>query len=150
MKKDTSYREQLLELSKLYKVPEVKSYLKSKKNLTTSQLELILLKNKIPLPAHSYNRKKVAEIKFKEQVVTNIILTIALLGFITSLITIRPYIKMVTDEIKFTYVAKEYKSSFTDEKQISKKFDKEKSKKEYDEDISLDTKVTLNLFEHVL
>ncbi len=147
MKKDTSYREQLLELSKLYKVPEVKSYFKSKKNLTTSQLELILLKNKIPLPAHSYNRKKVAEIKFKEQVVTNIILTIALLGFITSLITIRPYIKMVTDEIKFTYVAKEYKSGFTDEKQISKKFDKEKSKKEYDEDISLDTKVTLNLFE---
>ena len=57
MKKDIPYREQLLELSKLYKVPEVKSYIKSKKNLTTSQLELILLKNKIPLPAQSYSRK---------------------------------------------------------------------------------------------
>ena len=147
MKKDLPYRDQLIELSKPYKVPEVKSYIKSKKNLTTSQLELILLKNKIPLPAHSYNRKQVAEIKFKEQVITNIILTIALLGFITSLITIRPYIKIVTDEIKFTHVAKEYKSNFTGEKQISKKFDKDKSKKEYDEDISLDTKVTLNLFE---
>ena len=147
MKKDIPYREQLLELSRLYKVPEVKSYIKSKKNLTTSQLELILLKNKIPLPAQSYSRKHVAEIKFKEQVITNIILTIALLGFITSLITIRPYIKIVTDEIKFTHVAKEYKSNFTGEKQLSKKYSKEKTKKEYDEDISLDTKVTLNLFE---
>ena len=147
MKKDIPYREQLLELSRLYKVPEVKSYIKSKKNLTTSQLELILLKNKIPLPAQSYSRKHVAEIKFKEQVITNLILTIALLGFITSLITIRPYIKIVTDEIKFTHVAKEYKSNFTGEKQLSKKYSKEKTKKEYDEDISLDTKVTLNLFE---
>ena len=121
MKKDIPYREQLLELSRLYKVPEVKSYIKSKKNLTTSQLELILLKNKIPLPTQSYSRKQVAEIKFKEQVITNLILTIALLGFITSLITIRPYIKIVTDEIKFTHVAKEYKSNFTDEKQLSKK-----------------------------
>ena len=126
MKKDIPYREQLLELSKLYKVPEVKSYIKSKKNLTTSQLELILLKNKIPLPAQSYSRKHVAEIKFKEQVITNLILTIALLGFITSLITIRPYIKIVTDEIKFTHVAKEYKSNFTGEKQLSKKTGKEK------------------------
>ena len=75
MKKDVSYRDQLIELSKLYKVPEVKSYLRSKKNLTTSQLELILLKNKIPLPANSYNRKQVAQIKFKEQVITNIVLT---------------------------------------------------------------------------
>ena len=149
MKKDIPYREQLLELSKLYKVPEVKSYIKSKKNLTTSQLELILLKNKIPLPAQSYSRKQVAEIKFKEQVITNLILTIALLGFITSLITIRPYIKIVTDEIKFTHVAKEYKSNFTSEKQLSKKYSKEKTKKEYDEDISLDTKVTLNLFEDI-
>ena len=147
MKKDIPYREQLLELSRLYKVPEVKSYIKSKKNLTTSQLELILLKNKIPLPAQSYSRKQVAEIKFKEQVITNLILTIALLGFITSLITIRPYIKIVTDEIKFTHVAKEYKSNFTDEKQLSKNYGKEKTKKKYDEDISLDTKVTLNLFE---
>ena len=30
MKKDTSYRDQLLELSKLYKIPEVKSIFKSR------------------------------------------------------------------------------------------------------------------------
>ena len=108
MKKEVPYREQLLELSKLYKIPEVKSYLRSKKNLTTSQIELILLKNKIPLPAHSISRKQVAQIKFKEQVITNVVLTLTIIGFITSLISIRPYIKVVTDQIKFTHVARPY------------------------------------------
>ena len=49
MKKNTqiSYREQLLELGKLYKVQELKLYAKTRKDLTISQIELILLKNKI-------------------------------------------------------------------------------------------------------
>jgi len=59
MKKNTSYRDQLVELSKLYKVDEVKNYIKSKKNLTVSQIELILLKNKIRLPEQGYNKKKI-------------------------------------------------------------------------------------------
>ena len=147
MKKDTPYRDQLLELSKLYKIPEVKSYIRSRKNLTTSQLELILLKNKIPLPAHSSNRKQVAKIKFQELVITNIVLTLVLLGFITSLIGIRPYIKVVTDEIKFTHVAKEYKSNFGTKNKVSKNLDIKKKQNSNDQDISLDTKVTLNLFE---
>ena len=147
MKKDIPYRDQLIELSKLYKIPEIKSYLKSKKHLTTSQIELILLKNKIPLPAHSYNRKKIAEIKFKEQVATNIILTLVLLGFITSLIGIRPYIKVVTNEIKFTHIAKEYKSNFKYENKFPEKSNKTKNLKPDIEDVSLDTKITLNLFE---
>ncbi len=147
MKKDIPYRDQLLELSKLYKIPEIKSYIRSRKNLTTSQLELILLKNKIPLPAHSFNRKQVAKIKFQELVITNIVLTLVLLGFITSLIAIRPYIKVVTDEIKFTHVAKEYKSNFGTKNKISKKPINKKKQNSNDQDISLDTKVTLNLFE---
>ena len=147
MKKDTPYRDQLLELSKLYKIPEVKSYIRSRKNLTTSQLELILLKNKIPLPAHSFSRKQVAKIKFQELVITNIVLTLVLLGFITSLIGIRPYIKVVTDEIKFTHVAKEYKSNFGTKNKVSKNLDNKKKQKSNEQDISLDTKVTLNLFE---
>ncbi len=147
MKKEVPYREQLLELSKLYKIPEVKSYLRSKKNLTTSQIELILLKNKIPLPAHSISRKQVAQIKFKEQVITNVVLTLTIIGFITSLISIRPYIKVVTDQIKFTHVAKEYKSNFGSQNKASKNFDQKKSNKTNEEDISLDTRVTLNLFE---
>ncbi len=148
MKKDIPYRDQLLELSRLYKIPEIKSYIKSRKNLTTSQLELILLKNKIPLPAHSYSRKHVAKIKFQELVITNIILTFVLLGFIFSLIGIRPYIKVVTNEIKFTHVAKEYKSNFGSKNKISKKLNTKKDQRlEEEDDISLDTKVTLNLFE---
>ena len=48
--KQIPYIDQLLELGKLYKVDEIKLYAKSKKKLTTSQIELILLKNKIRLP----------------------------------------------------------------------------------------------------
>ena len=147
MKKDIPYRDQLLELSKLYRIKEIRSYLQSKKHLTTSQIELILLKNKIPLPAHTYSKKKIAEIRYKEQVVTNIVLTIALLGFITSLMTIRPYIKLVTSEVKFTHIAKEYKSNF---KFNNKSVDTSNNKKKFekaDDEVSLDTQITLNLFE---
>ena len=129
MKKDIPYRAQLLELSKLYRIKEIRSYLQSKKHLTTSQIELILLKNKIPLPAHTYNKKKIAEIRYKEQVVTNVVLTIALLGFITSLMTIRPYIKLVTSEVKFTHIAKEYKSNF---KLNNKSVDTSNNKKKFE------------------
>ena len=147
MKKDIPYRDQLLELSKLYRIKEIRSYLQSKKHLTTSQIELILLKNKIPLPAHTYNKKKIAEIRYKEQVVTNIVLTIALLGFITSLMTIRPYIKLVTSEVKFTHIAKEYKSNFKlNNKSVDTSNNKKKFEKAEDE-VSLDTQITLNLFE---
>ena len=60
MKKNSQlpYREQLLELGKLYKINELKIYAKTKKDLTVSQIELILLKNKIRLPEQSYNKKK--------------------------------------------------------------------------------------------
>tara|TARA_X000001036_G_scaffold77944_1_gene69615 strand:- start:8992 stop:10497 length:1506 start_codon:yes stop_codon:yes gene_type:complete len=50
MKKKLSYREKLLELAYIYNVKEIKEYVKSKKNLTSGQLELILKKNKIAIP----------------------------------------------------------------------------------------------------
>ena len=105
MRKNIPYRDQLIKLSKLYKIDEVKNYIRSKKNLTISQVELILLKNKIRLPEQSYNKKRIAEINFKEQVITNIALTACLLVFVISLVSIRPYIKTLTNEMKFTYVA---------------------------------------------
>ena len=149
--KSISYLDQLLELGKLYKVEELKFYAKSKKKLTTSQIELILLKNKIRLPEQSYNKKKIAEIKFKEQVITNILITLFLITFVISLISVRPFIKTVTTEIKFTYVAKEYKSNFKNEdyKKISKT---ELPKNKSNEDgnyIGIDTQITLNLFENL-
>ena len=50
MKKKTTYRDKLLELANIYNVKEVQDYVKSKKNLTSGQLELILRKNKIIIP----------------------------------------------------------------------------------------------------
>ena len=42
MKKKLTYRDKLLELSRIYNVKEIHDYIKSKKNLTSGQLELIL------------------------------------------------------------------------------------------------------------
>ena len=50
MKKKLSYRDKLVELAYIYDVKEIKDYEKSRKNLTTGQLELILKKNKIIIP----------------------------------------------------------------------------------------------------
>ena len=80
----------------------------------------LLLKNKIRLPEQSYNKKKIAEIRFKEQVITNVVITLCLITFIVSLLSVRPYIKLVTSEIKFTHVAKEYKSTFGSQNKVSK------------------------------
>ena len=148
--KSTPYLDQLLELGQLYKIEELKIYAKSKKKLTTSQIELILLKNKIRLPEQSYNKKKIAEIKFKEQVVTNVLITLFLITFVISLISVRPFIKTVTSEIKFTYIAKEYKSNIN--KDVYKKSDNTEflnNKKDSENYIGIDTQITLNLFENL-
>ncbi len=50
MKKKLSYRDKLLELAFIYSVKEIQDYVKSRKNLTTGQIELILKKNKIIIP----------------------------------------------------------------------------------------------------
>ena len=50
MKKRLSYRDKLIELAYIYNVKEIQDYVKSKKNLTTGQIELILKKNKITIP----------------------------------------------------------------------------------------------------
>ena len=46
MKKKLSYRDKLVELAYIYDVKEIKEYEKSRKNLTSGQLELILKKIK--------------------------------------------------------------------------------------------------------
>ena len=50
MRKKLTYRDKLLELSRIYNVKEIHDYIKRKKNLTSGQLELILKKNKIIIP----------------------------------------------------------------------------------------------------
>ena len=47
----SSYRQQLIQLAKFYGIVEIRNYFKSAKRLTNSQIELILIKNKIKLPS---------------------------------------------------------------------------------------------------
>ena len=150
MKKNISYREQLSELSKLYKIDEINNYIKSKKNLTTAQIELILLKNKVRLPEQSYNKKRIAAIRFKEQVITNLVVTICFLFFIVGLIGVRPHIKTVTNEIKFTHIAQGYKSNLKENYEFpDTKKSKAEKKKSTDEGVSLDKEITLKLFNNL-
>ena len=106
-----SYREQLLHLAKLYGVVEVKSYARSSKKLTISQLELLLIKNHIKLPINRSSDKALAREELKQNTITNAYLSIFIILFIASMIITRQYIKKVVNEVKFTYVAKEYKTT---------------------------------------
>ena len=71
----TSYRKQLIQLAKLYRIVEIKNYLKSAKKLTTSQIELILIKNKIKLPIKKTLSKLESIIIFKNKYLTQLYYT---------------------------------------------------------------------------
>ncbi|MBA1338658.1 MAG: Bax protein [Pelagibacterales bacterium] len=145
-----SYRDQLLHLAKLYSVVEIKSYARSSKRLTISQLELLLIKNHIKLPNNRSSDKAIAKQELRESTITNVYLTFCIIFFIGSLILTRPYIKKIVNEVKFTYVAEEYKQ-VKDNKKIEKiekieKTEKPEVKQEYENTISLNAKTTINLF----
>jgi len=99
-----SYRDQLLHLAKLYGIVEVKGYARSAKRLTTSQLELLLIKNRIKLPINRSSDKAIAKQELKENSITNIYLSICFIVFIGCLIATRPYIKSVVNEIKIIFI----------------------------------------------
>ena len=150
-----SYRDQLLHLAKLYGVVEIKSYARSSKRLSISQLELLLIKNRIKLPVNRSSDKAIAKQELRENAIRNIYLSVAFVFFVGCLIVMRPYIKNVVNEVKFTYVAQEYKSLKTDK---LKKTKIKKDKKieivqkpeftlEHDNTVSLNAETTLNLFE---
>ena len=149
-----SYRDQLLHLAKLYGIVEVKGYARSAKRLTTSQLELLLIKNRIKLPINRSSDKAIAKQELKENSITNIYLSICFVIFIGCLIAARPYIKSIVNEVKFTYVAQEYKSSETTKIKKTKKNQKTEKIQEPelfastpDNTISLNAETTLSLFE---
>ena len=144
-----SYRDQLLHLGKLYGVVEIKSYARSSKRLTITQLELLLIKNGIKLPINRSSDKAIAKQELKENSIRNIYLSIAFIFFVGCLITMRPYIKTIVNEVKFTYVAEEYKSP--KKNKIIKEPKLENNVADYkalpDNTISLNAETTLNLFE---
>ena len=146
-----SYREQLLHLAKLYGIVEVKSYARSSKHLTISQLELLLIKNRIKLPINRSSDKAMAKQELKENSIRNVYLSIAFLFLVGCFISMRPYIKNVVNEVKFTYTAQEYKSEKIDKKSNSKPKKQEIIKEpelfeEHDNTVSLNAETTLNLF----
>ena len=148
-----SYRDQLIHLAKLYNIVEVKSYAKSAKRLTAAQLELLLIKNQIKLPVNRSSDKAIAKHELQENSIRNVYLSLFIIFFIGCLISVRPYIKNVVNEVKFTYVAEEFKSEKID-KLKKKKKSKEKTvkKKEsdiekYDNSVSLNAETASNLFE---
>ena len=148
-----SYRDQLIHLAKLYGIVEVKSYARSAKRLTISQLELLLIKNRIKLPINRSSDKAIAKQEIKENSITNIYLSFAFIFFIGCLVAMRPYIKNVVNEVKFTYVAEEYKSS-KGTKSKKNKIIKEPKLEEITEEfqaqsdntVSLNSETALNLF----
>ena len=147
-----SYRDQLLHLAKLYGVVEIKSYARSAKRLTISQLELLLIKNRIKLPVNRSSDKALAKEELKQNAITNAYLALFLVFFIGSLILVRPYIKTVVNEVKFTYVAEEYKTLEVKKKKKTEKKKTEKSldleiEPEHDNTVSLNAETTINLFE---
>ena len=147
-----SYRDQLLHLAKLYGIVEIKSYARSAKRLTVSQLELLLIKNRIKLPINRSSDKAIEKQELKENSIRNLYLSIGFIFFIGFMITIRPYIKNVVNEVKFTYVAEEYKiPKDTKSKKIKKKKNKTTEEpelvQEYDNTISLNSETASNLFD---
>ena len=105
-----SYRDQLIHLAKLYGIVEVKSYERSAKRLTISQLELLLIKNRIKIPINRSSNKAIEKQELKENSIRNVYLAFAFIFFVACMITMRPYIKNIVNEVKFTYVAEEYKT----------------------------------------
>ena len=145
-----SYRDQLLHLAKLYGIVEVKSYARSSKRLTISQLELLLIKNRIKLPVNRSSDRAMMKQELKENSIRNIYLSLAFVFFIGCLITMRPYIKTVVNEVKFTYVAEEYKTAKIEKKTTKKKkieTTKDPKQFEHDNTVSLNAETTSNLFD---
>ena len=150
-----SYRDQLLHLAKLYGIVEIRSYARSAKRLTISQLELLLIKNRIKLPINRSSDRAMAKQELKEDSIRNMYLTLGFIFFLGCLITIRPFIKNTVNEVKFTYVAEEYKFLNEEKKETKKikttKKKKEKiktpSKRQYDNTISLNAETAANLFD---
>ena len=150
-----SYRDQLLHLAKIYGVVEIKSYARSSKRLSISQLELLLIKNRIKLPVNRSSDKAIAKQELKENTLRNVYLSLAFVFFIGCLIVMRPFIKNTVNEVKFTYVAQEYKLPKIEKSKKAKiKKDKkiETAKKSettevYDNTVSLNAETTSNLFD---
>jgi len=161
-----SYRKQLIQLAKFYGIVEIKNYFKSAKRLTTSQIELILIKNKIKLPSKKTLSKLGRLIIFKNKYLKQLFYTatvaVVVIGFFGGV----PYLINVFHKIDYDLwknkdeIAK-YKNDTIDKilkKNEIKSYKKDENfvvseKKQITKDdlientISLDASVVASLFE---
>jgi len=96
-----SYRKQLIRLAKFYGIVEIKSYLKSAKRLTTSQIELILIKNKIKLPSKKTLSKLGALIIFKNKYLKQLFYTTAVAVVVIGFFGGVPYLVNVFHKVDY-------------------------------------------------
>ena len=97
----TSYRKQLIQLAKFYGIVEIKNYLKSAKRLTNSQIELILIKNKIKLPSKRTLSKWGRLITFKNRYLRQLFYTVALSAIVIGFFGGAPYLINVFHKIDY-------------------------------------------------
>jgi len=96
-----SYRKQLIQLAKFYRIVEIKSYLKSAKRLTTSQIELILIKNKIKLPPKKTLSKLERLIIFKNKYLNQLFYTAAIVVVVIGFFGGVPYLVNVFHKVDY-------------------------------------------------
>ena len=81
----SSYRQQLIQLAKFYGIIEIKNYFKSAKRLTNTQIELILIKNKIKLPSKKalskFRRLIIFKNKYLRQLFYTAAVAVVVIGF---------------------------------------------------------------------
>ena len=96
-----SYRKQLIQLAKFYGIVEIKNYFKSAKRLTTSQIELILIKNKIKLPSKKILSKLGRLIIFKNKYLKQLFYTAAVASVVIGFFGGVPYLINVFHKIDY-------------------------------------------------
>ena len=111
----------------------------------------MLIKNRIKLPVNLSSDIATAKSEIRENSIRNIYLSLCFILFIGCMIAARPYIKNIVNEVKFTYVAEEYKTNkvVKKEKKLKTKTEKKETefKPQYDNTVSLNAETTINLFE---
>ena len=96
-----SYRKQLIQLAKFYGIVEIKNYFKSAKRLTTSQIELILIKNNIKLPSKKILSKLGRLIIFKNKYLKQLFYTATVAVIVIGFFGGVPYLVNIFHKIDY-------------------------------------------------
>ena len=129
----SSYRKQLIQLAKFYGIVEIRNYFKGSKRLTNSQLELILIKNKIKLPSKKSLTKLGSLLILKNKYLQQLFYTTAIVALIIGFFGGAPHLinnfhKIDSSSWKDQNVVNKYKNDSID-KILQKNKNKQFAKK---------------------